>query len=262
MAAIAEPEAEAVVGSPASQPIAQAAAMPTPSQPFVVEAVSSVDTGARPTPSQPFTVEAVADVTAGSRPTPSQPFTVEAVPKVVEQVRAERVLTPQDLLAPPLFEKTPRGIGAVTLASAVSSPSRPSSPVALESTAFSVAPIVPIAAALPVQSEETKSPRLPTPTKNQDDPGGSSSQSKLERAPSSESGLSGAFFAAHDVTVPPAELRQSQDSDDFIDERQRRSISPEVVARRTRYRAVVVRVIVVFVVLLAAAIALKLVHKR
>jgi hypothetical protein len=88
-----------------------------------------------------------------------------------------------------------------------------------------------------------------------------SSQSKLERA-GSEAGPSGEFFAALDVTEPPAEVRQPQDSDGFMDERHQRAISPEVVARRTRYRVIVVRGIVGFVLLLVAALVLKALHKR
>jgi len=289
---------------------AKARSRPTPSQPFAVKVASSVEAVLKPTPSQPFGVDGVPDVDAGSRPTPSQPFVVEVVPKAVLQTpmgtgaRAERALTPRDLLAPPLIEKTPRGIGAVTLGSTVPLHSRSSNAVAMESTALVVTPIVPIVAgplAQPAKSDASRSPAPAPENRNvgvnaappaiaveplppvggdpshtserairvsESDPSpmvaqrSSSSQSKLDRAPSQESGLSGEFFAAPDVTVPPAELRQPQDSDDFIDERQRRSISPEVVARRTRYRAIVVRVIVGFVLLLAAAIVLKLTHKR
>jgi len=312
-------EVESVASAIPSQPIAVAAvpeadagSRPTPSQPFAVEVVSSVEGGLGATPSQPFGVERVSEADAGSRPTPSQPFVVEVVPKAAPQTlmatgaRVERALAPHDLLAPPLIEKTPRGIGAVTLGSSLPQPSQPSNPVAMESTVFVVTPIVPIVAVPPAKGDAS---RQPAPARELDDPeswnvdvnpappaiaveppppvaadlrrtsdrasrvSGSdpspvaakrspSSQSKLERAAISEPGLSGEFFAALDVSEPPPELRQPQDSDGFMDERHRRSISPEVVARRTRYRVLVVRVIVGFVLVLVAAIVLKVMHKR
>lgn len=300
-----------------SQPISvdwvsevEASSRPTPSQPFVVAAVPKVESVAKPTPSQLVASEAVFEADAGSRPTPSQPFAVEVVPKSAPQTpHVERALTPRDLLAPPLIEKTPRGIGAVTLDSPGPLPLRPSNPVALESTKFAVTPIVSIVAAPPAQPAKGDASPLPTVARELDDPDSwnvdvnpappaimvkppspvaadaprtsdraipvnesdpspvatqrsPSSQSKLARAASSETGLSGEFFAAPNVTDPPPELRQPQDSDSFIDERQRRSISPEVVARRTRYRVLVVRVIVGFILLLAAAITLKVMRKH
>jgi hypothetical protein len=84
-----------------------------------------------------------------------------------------------------------------------------------------------------------------------------SSQSKL-RASGGEPELSGDFFelAGHDAPEPGSHYQ-----DDLLDERQRRSLSPEVVARRARYRVVVVLVVVGFVLLLGAAIALKMLGK-
>jgi hypothetical protein len=218
---------------------------------------------------------------------PREDIVVEGVSRVesVVDARGERALSPRDLLAPPLIEKTPRGIGPVTLGSLGSLPSRPSNPVAMESTTFVVTPIVPIVAAPSALPAESVMSIPPEPARELDDPDSwnvdatpapaaiagelappttrsPSLQSELASVVSSEVGLSGEFFAAPDVTLPPPELRQSQDSDSFIDERQQRSISPEVVARRTRYRVLVVRVIVGFVLLLVAAIVLKVTRKH
>ena len=251
----------------------------TPSPPPVAEAVSKVEAVVSALPPQPIAGAPVPEVEAGSRPTPSQPFVVEAVPKAAPQTpiasgaHVERALAPHDLLPPPLIEKTPRGIGAVTLGSSLPLSSRSSDPVAMESTAFVVTPIVPIVATVPAQPAKSDASRPPAPAQGLDDPESNdpspaaakrspSSQSKLERPASSEPALSGAFFVAPDVSAPPPEPRQPQDSDGFVDERHQRSISPEVVARRTRYRVLVVRVIVGFVLLLVAAIVLKVMHKR
>jgi hypothetical protein len=97
------------------------------------------------------------------------------------------------------------------------------------------------------ESEPVISTRAKNPT----------SQSKLARAGYVETELSGEFFIATQDGVDPSSHYQ----DDLLDERQRRSISPEVVARRARYRVVVVLVVVGFVLLLGAAIALKMLGK-
>jgi len=88
-----------------------------------------------------------------------------------------------------------------------------------------------------------------------------SSHSKLLRAGHAETELSGEFFAVSLVDAAP-DSAAFRDADVIIDERHRRSLSPEVVARRARYRVVVVLVVVGFLVLLGAAIALEMLHRR
>lgn len=87
-----------------------------------------------------------------------------------------------------------------------------------------------------------------------------SSHSKLARAGNAEADLSGDFFAGS--ATDPSGIDASSYQEELLDERARRSLSPEVVARRGRYRVVVVLVILGLMLLLGAAIALKLMHRR
>ena len=88
-----------------------------------------------------------------------------------------------------------------------------------------------------------------------------SATSKLQVAPEGfESGLSGEFFAISAAATAHGEV--FHEHDELIDERHMRSISPEVRARRARYRIIVLVLFVGLTLLLAAAIALKLLHKH
>jgi hypothetical protein len=89
-----------------------------------------------------------------------------------------------------------------------------------------------------------------------------SSHSKLLRAGSAEGDLSGEFFAVSLSEESAADSARYHQTEELLDERHQRSLSPEVVARRARYRRIVVFVVVSFVLLLGAAIALKLLHRR
>jgi hypothetical protein len=75
-----------------------------------------------------------------------------------------------------------------------------------------------------------------------------------------ESELSGEFFAISASATTHVE--EYHEPDELIDERHMRSISPEVRARRARYRIVVLLLVVGMILLLAAAIALKLLHRH
>jgi hypothetical protein len=68
------------------------------------------------------------------------------------------------------------------------------------------------------------------------------------------------FFASNATDLTPVE--EYHESDEDIDERHLRSISPEAKARRARYRIVVIGLIVAMTLLLAVAVALKLLHKH
>ncbi len=75
-----------------------------------------------------------------------------------------------------------------------------------------------------------------------------------------ESELSGEFFA---IGAPTSgHVEEFHEPDEMIDERHMRSISPEVRARRARYRRIVLVLVVGMTLLLAAAIALKMLHKH
>jgi hypothetical protein len=75
-----------------------------------------------------------------------------------------------------------------------------------------------------------------------------------------ESELSGEFFA---ISAPvSARVEDFHESDEFVDLVHMHSISPEVRARRAKYRIIVIALVVGMTLLLAAAIALKLMHKH
>ncbi len=75
-----------------------------------------------------------------------------------------------------------------------------------------------------------------------------------------DSEWAGDFFASNAPMF--AEVEEFHEHDEPVDERHLRSISPEARARRARYRIIVLGLIVAMTLLLAAAIALKLLHKH
>ena len=81
---------------------------------------------------------------------------------------------------------------------------------------------------------------------------------KAHAAADLDSGWTGEFFAV----TPHVEghIDEYHDHDVLIDERHLRSLSPEVRARRAKYRVIVLWLFVAMVILLAAAIALKVLH--
>lgn len=83
---------------------------------------------------------------------------------------------------------------------------------------------------------------------------------KPQAAHDLDSEWAGDFFAADPQTQ--ALVDDYHDHDELIDERRLRSLSPEVRARRAKYRRMVLGLFVAMVLLLAAAIALKLLHDR
>ncbi len=107
-------------------------------------------------------------------------------------------------------------------------------------------------------SPASEKPRSKADTKKK---GALSAKSKPQTAPEGlESELSGEFFA---ISAPAtAHVEEFHDHDELIDERHMRSISPEVRARRARYRVIVLLLVVGMTLLLAAAIALKMLHKH
>ncbi len=88
------------------------------------------------------------------------------------------------------------------------------------------------------------------------------SDSKIAQAHSEgfETELSGEFFAVevHDV----AHVEHLHEAEDTVDARHLRAISPEAMARRAKFRVLVLVVCVGFVLLLAAAIALRFLHRH
>lgn len=75
-----------------------------------------------------------------------------------------------------------------------------------------------------------------------------------------ETGLSGEFFIGQTHEAPSTD--HFQVNDDYVDERRLRSISPEAVARRAKFRILVLVVFLGLALLLAAAVAIKVLYKH
>jgi cytochrome c-type biogenesis protein CcmH/NrfG len=89
----------------------------------------------------------------------------------------------------------------------------------------------------------------------------SSGQSASSLTEPSEAGLAGEFFSYDASAAAIASVEEFRDTEEVIDERRVRSMSPEVAARRARYQVLVFRLIVAMVVLILAAVALRLLRR-
>jgi hypothetical protein len=196
----------------------------------------------------------VSDVMSGQKLTSSREsnVAVRAAEPAVEQPHVEAAVgetEPIPLVSPKRLSKPPLAVSDALLdPDAWEAPSQPAANTASEPSPAKLdeAPLEPASTRAKIASKPASQSKRAT--------------GKGRPAEGLDAEWGGEFFSSHDSVH--ARLDGSHEHEELIDERHLRALSPEVRARRAKYRVIVLGLFVAMLLLLAAAIALQYLGKQ